>query len=166
MPHTTDRLPFEGATPGSRQASYSGAEAAAPTREQKRRVYLAFVTARGGVSDEEAERALKFRRSSICSIRNGLVTDGEIVQDGTRVIPPRGQTKRVTHALWRRTTATEKAWILRRQQQLKEAAMTDENRDDTTATEEQRPIDQGDGAEGHAPAAAADEPTSGDEPRG
>lgn len=115
------RLPFNGSVQVSRHASYQGAEIAAGSFGYKRERYLAFVDARGSVTDEDAEIALGFRRSSICSTRNSLVDEGLIIADGSRRLEREisGRMRRFTHALWRRTTEQERQMVIARQQELR-----------------------------------------------
>lgn len=119
MPHTQDSLPWSG-TGAAGHSSYQGALQAAESREEKRAQLLAFVRRRGRVTDEQIETALVFRRSSVCSIRNSLVTDGFIVADGHRKFEriEEGKLRFKTHTYWRPTTEAERDLILARQQRF------------------------------------------------
>ncbi len=115
-----DALPFSGSFPASRHSGYQGALQAAETCEEKRAQLLAFVRRLGRVTDEQIETALRFRRSSVCSIRNSLVTDGFIVADGHRKFEriESGKRRSKTHTYWRPTTEAERDLILARQQRF------------------------------------------------
>ena len=73
-------LPFQGATPASRHASWTGAESAAFTRKAKTARYIAVVKAAGadGITDHLAAERTGLPLQSINSIRNGL---GPLVVD-------------------------------------------------------------------------------------
>ncbi len=77
MPLTQAGLPFQGLSLLARQCSYVAAEAVAATRGTKTRWYVAYLFDRpAGAMDHQAARALHMPRSSICSIRNPLMTAG------------------------------------------------------------------------------------------
>lgn len=71
---TQSGLPFQGATPASRHASWTGAEAAAVTRMAKTARYIAVVKAAGseGITDHLAAERTGLPLQSINSIRNAL----------------------------------------------------------------------------------------------
>lgn len=115
-------LPWQGLGSAAAHSSYLGARQAAETRDDKRERLLAYVRRRERVTDEQLEMALKFRRSTVCSVRNGLVHDGFICQDGHHVFTRReeGQLRKKTHTYWRATTEHEREMFLEQQQRMQE----------------------------------------------
>lgn len=113
-------LPWQGVGSGAAHSSREGALQAAETRDDKREQLLAYVRRRGRVTDEQLELALNFRRSTVCSVRNGLVRDGWICQDGHHVFTrvEGGRLRKKTHTQWRATTDDERESILARQRSL------------------------------------------------
>jgi len=83
MPHTQDGLPFQGSTPASAHASYTGARQAVKTHGEKVSAYLQLLTNAGALTDHEAAALMHCGLSSICSIRNSLIEQGTpIAPDG------------------------------------------------------------------------------------
>jgi len=86
VPYSQSGLPFQGLCLTARQCSYVAAESVAASRPRKTDWYLAYLRShRAGATDHQAARALKIPRSSICSIRNTLMTAGLVEPVGTTI---------------------------------------------------------------------------------
>lgn len=89
MPYTQQGLPWSGRTELSRSCSSAGAVMAERRRGPRTRAYLAWLHAFGPATDHQAAEGLAYGLSSICSIRNALVTAG-LVEARDRVLGPHG----------------------------------------------------------------------------
>ena len=76
MPYTDThpRLPFGGRTSRSRHTSHQAALLASKTATTKREKYLAWLLKVGQATDQGAVECLGFLLQSVCSTRNGLVS--------------------------------------------------------------------------------------------
>lgn len=81
MPYTGDtlQLPFSGRSPISRQNSYLAAEAQRSTRGTKKLRLVAYLRTVEMATDQGLAEALSLPLSSICSLRNALMSEGLIV---------------------------------------------------------------------------------------
>lgn len=83
MPYTsaeTGMLPFSGRTPQSRQNSFDAAMAQRSTRGAKKVKMLAYIREHRLVTDQGLAEGLSLPIQSVCSLRNGLVSDGLVRQ--------------------------------------------------------------------------------------
>lgn len=80
MPYTQDslRLPFSGRSPISRQNSYLAAEAQRATRGTKKLRIVAYLRTVEMATDQGIAEALNLPLSSVCSLRNALMSEGVV----------------------------------------------------------------------------------------
>lgn len=78
MPYVQNGLPFRGSNPLSRSSSHSGALMAGNTVKLKRAEYWVWLVAKGEATDEDAEKELDMKRSSVCSTRDYFVKRGAV----------------------------------------------------------------------------------------
>lgn len=78
MPYTKDslRLPFSGRSPISRQNSYLAAKAQRATRGTKKLRIVAYLRTVDMATDQGIAEALHLPLSSVCSLRNALMSEG------------------------------------------------------------------------------------------
>lgn len=78
MPYTQDslRLPFSGRSTISRQNSYRAAEAQRAVRGVKKLRIVTHLQTVAMATDQGIAEALHLSLSSVCSLRNALVSDG------------------------------------------------------------------------------------------
>lgn len=82
MPYTQRGLPFSGRTPMSRQNSYKAAVAEGATRGEKKQRVLAYLRTVRAATDQGIAEGVRLPLSSICSLRNHLVSEGLVRQVG------------------------------------------------------------------------------------
>lgn len=75
-------LPFSGALPLSRQASYEGAKTAQPTAGIKREAIYRWLLTHGPATDRQIAEALGMLISAVCGRRNELVQLGRVKAAG------------------------------------------------------------------------------------
>ena len=80
MPYTQERIPFQGNTPQSKHASWTGAKAAARTKRGKTARYLELLREHGPISDQAMAALTGWALSSCNSIRHGV--RDQVVADG------------------------------------------------------------------------------------
>lgn len=80
---TQTSLPFaRGGSAHARHASFTGAEAARPSRGVKTQLYLQWLRARGPSTDQDAAEGTGITLNAINSIRNTLIDAGLVVDAG------------------------------------------------------------------------------------
>ena len=82
MPYTQAGLPFSGRTPMSRQNSYRAAVAVGATRGEKKQRVLAYLKSVPAATDQGIAEGTDLPLSSICSLRNHLVSEELVCQVG------------------------------------------------------------------------------------
>jgi predicted ArsR family transcriptional regulator len=92
----TPLLPWQGVTPHSKQASYSGAVTAGPNAKNQQERILDWLSRNGPATDDQISTALGIMRSSVCARRNALMQAGLIESCGL----VKGR-YRAQNALWR-----------------------------------------------------------------
>jgi transcription initiation factor IIE alpha subunit len=80
MPYTDDSLmlPFSGRSPISRHNSYLAAEAQRSTRGTKKLRIVEYLRSVEMATDQGIAEALYLPLSSVCSLRNALMSDGVV----------------------------------------------------------------------------------------
>jgi hypothetical protein len=84
MPYTDTQpaLPWQGKTSHAKHCSHEAAVSASETRVWKSGLYLSWLKQVGKATDEGADEHFGWGRSTICSVRNGLVDRGLVTSIG------------------------------------------------------------------------------------